>query len=60
MINFYPCYCYYFLLMTQLFVQVKTGWESRFFCVMHSVLLPKILLNPRQRLLLAKQRQRVI
>ena len=27
----YPCYCYYFLLMTQLFVQVKTGWESRFF-----------------------------
>ena len=27
---------------------------------MHSVLLPKILLNPRQRPLLAKQRQRVI
>lgn len=28
----YPCYCHYFLLMTQLFVQVKTGWESRLLC----------------------------
>ena len=55
----YPCYCYYFLLMTQLFVQAKTGRESRFF-VMRSALLPKILLDSRQRLLLAKQRQRVI
>lgn len=56
----YPCYRYYFLLTTQLFVQVKTGWESRFFCAMRSALSPKILLNPRQRPLLAEQRQRVI
>ena len=30
------------------------------FCVMWSTLLPKILLNPRERPLFAKQRQRVI
>ena len=56
----YPCYRYYFLLTTQLFVQVKTGWESQFFCAMRSALSPKILLNPRQRPLLAEQCQRVI
>ena len=46
--------------MTQLFVQIKNRLGEPVFCVMRSALLPKILLDSRQRPLLAKQRQRVI
>ena len=56
----YPCYCYYFFANDAIICSNKNRLREPVFCVIRSALSLKILLNSRQRPLLAKQCQRVI